>query len=56
MVSKRRKTGDWKAVATGRNNKPRFLPGPRGLTNIPNLGDVGSAAYRRLMKKVRKAT
>ena len=23
----------------------------KGLTNIPNVGDVGSAAYRRLMAK-----
>lgn len=27
----------------------------KGLTNIPNLTDVGSAAYRRLQAKRRKA-
>lgn len=51
-MTKARKVGDWKAVAAGRSHKPRELRTGRGLSNIPSPGDVGSAAYRRLMAKV----
>lgn len=51
-MTKARKVGDWKAVAAGRTHKPRELRNGRGLTNIPRLSDVGSAAYRRLMEKI----
>lgn len=48
-----RKPGDWKVIANGRNNRERDLVKGRGLSNIPPLTDVGSAAYRRLNKKGR---
>jgi hypothetical protein len=50
-MTKARKVGDWKAVATGRNHKPREMRNGRGLSNVPNMGDVGSAAYRRSLAK-----
>lgn len=50
-MTKARKVGDWKAVANGRAHKVREMRTGRGLSNIPNLTDVGSAAYRRLMAK-----
>lgn len=50
-MSKARKVGDWKAVAAGRAHKPRELRTGRGQSNVPNLTDVGSAAYRRLLAK-----
>lgn len=46
-MTKARKVGDWKSVAAGRNNKPRELRNGRGLSNIPNPSETGSAAYRR---------
>ena len=47
-----RKTGDWIAVARGReNNRNRDIRTGRGVTNIPNVTDTGSAAYRRLVKR-----
>lgn len=49
MSGKGRKPGDWKSIAIGRSRIPRDLSNGRGLSNIPNLQDVGSAAYRRLM-------
>lgn len=51
-MTKARKVGDWKAVANGRANKVREMRTGRGLSNIPNATDVGSAAYRRLQAKV----
>lgn len=45
--AKHRKPGDWKAIAKGRDNKARYVRTGRGLTNVPDLGDTGSAAYRR---------
>lgn len=51
MPGYKRKPGDWKSVANSRAQIPRIALGPRGLTNIPNIGDTGSAAYRRLMKR-----
>lgn len=50
-MAKRRKAGQWKEVVTSRKNKERDLQQGRGLSNIPNIMDVGSAAYRRLMNK-----
>lgn len=51
-MTKARKVGDWKAVAAGRSHKPREMRTGRGLSNTPNLTDVGSAAYRRLLAKI----
>lgn len=47
---KNRKTGDWVNIAKGRQNRDREIVN-RGDRDMPNMGDVGSAAYRRLMKK-----
>jgi len=44
-----RKPGDWKTIAAGRERAVREIRTTRGLTNVPNVRDVGSAAYRRLM-------
>lgn len=49
--AKHRKRGDWEALAKGRANVPRVLINHHGNTGIPTLGDVGSAAYRRLLAK-----
>lgn len=52
---KGRKTGDWKAIEQGRaRNKNRFLVTSRGLSNVPVVGEIGSAAYRRLIRKGHK--
>lgn len=54
MKGKGRKKGDWVAVARGRGNKERDYakrPATGGM-NYPKLGDVGSAAYRRLLSRV----
>lgn len=48
MKGKHRKKGDWKVIANGRNNRPRDFVNGNGLSNIPRITDVGSAAYRRL--------
>jgi len=48
---KRRKRGDWVSIASGRSHTPRDLINGHGLSNIPKIGDVGSAAYRRLVVK-----
>lgn len=44
--------GAWIALARGRDNNARALSArdPRRGINYPRLGDVGSAAYRRLRK------
>lgn len=47
-MSKHRKPGQWREVASGRSKTPRETRTGRGLTNIPNVGETGSAAYRRL--------
>lgn len=52
---KGRKAGDWKAIAAGRARIPRELINGRGLTNIPRIDEVGSAAYRRLVNGTRHA-
>jgi hypothetical protein len=48
-----RSKGSWVSIHNGRANKDRSLPNrdPRRGINFPNLGDVGSAAYRRLLQK-----
>ena len=46
---KRRKKGDWIAIAAGRKNKDFALPTTRGLSNDPPK-ETGSAAYRRLQR------
>jgi hypothetical protein len=55
MAAKKRKPGDWKAVAAGREKKPRDLHMGHGLKNIPAVTDTGSAAYRRLLKQKSKS-
>jgi len=52
-MAKHRKPGDWKNVATQRAMVVRQEPKGRGLSNVPVVTDTGSAAYRRLRKKVR---
>ena len=54
---KGRKHGDWVAVASMRTRTPKELINGRGLSNIPKIGEVGSAAYRRLLQrgKMRRA-
>lgn len=52
---KGRKPGDWKAIAAGRQRIQRDIINGRGLSNIPKMGDVGSAAYRRLLAQGRRA-
>jgi len=44
---KRRKKGEWVAIANGRSHRDTVLTNGHGLSNIPQRGDVGSAAYRR---------
>jgi len=44
-----RKPGDWKTIAAARERIVREIRTTRGVTNIPNVRDVGSAAYRRLL-------
>lgn len=53
MATKRRKPGDWKAVAAGRMKTQREMLRGHGLSNIPQVGEVGSAAYRRLLARQR---
>lgn len=54
MAAKKRKPGDWKAVASGRAKKPRDMQNGHGLKNIPAVTETGSAAYRRLLKQKSK--
>ena len=53
-MTKARKPGQWREIAAGRAHKARELRSGRGLTNIPKLTDVGSAAYRRLLDALKK--
>lgn len=46
---KGRKKGDWIAIAAGRARVPKDIVNGRGLSNVPKIGDVGSAVYRRLL-------
>lgn len=52
MANKHRKPGAWKDIAHSRNNVPRILVNGRGLSNTPKVTETGSAAYRRLQRKV----
>ena len=42
---------NWEAIARGRAHLTRDLRTTRGVTNIPKIGEVGSAAYRRMQAK-----
>lgn len=46
-----RKPGDWKTIAAGRRNKPVELVNGRGASGFVTVGEVGSAAYRRMKAK-----
>lgn len=46
-----RKKGDWIILAKGRSHAARELVTNPGANQRPRVGDVGSAAYRRLMAK-----
>jgi hypothetical protein len=48
--NKKRKTGDWIAIANGRKNKALEVV-HRGNRDYPTTGAVGSAAYQRRMGK-----
>lgn len=48
-IGKGRKKGDWIAVAKGRGSTAKALVNGTGVSGIPKITDVGSAAYRRLM-------
>lgn len=48
--SKKRKTGDWISIASGRKGRGLEVVN-RSNRDMPQIGDVGSAAYRRLMNK-----
>lgn len=43
---KNRKPGDWISIAKGRQNRDREIV-HRGDRDMPNMSDIGSAAYRR---------
>lgn len=51
MKGKGRKKGDWVAVAKGRASRVREIASRAATTgmNYPKSGDVGSAAYRRIL-------
>ena len=48
--NKKRKVGDWIAISKGRVNRDREVVN-RSNRDYPNMGEVGSAAYRRLVRK-----
>lgn len=48
--NKKRKVGDWVNIAAGRKNKGLEVV-HRSNRDMPGIGDVGSAAYRRLQGK-----
>lgn len=54
MANKHRKPGDWRGVAAGRAAVPRIAVRGHGLSNVPAMGETGSAAYRRLAEKKNK--
>lgn len=53
MKGKGRKKGDWVKVAQSRGGSRREVASrsSRIGINFPNIGDVGSAAYRRLLAR-----
>ena len=50
-MAKYRKPGQWIEIAKARSKVERVNRTSRGLTNIPNMNEAGSAAYRRMNKK-----
>lgn len=50
----RRKPGDWKNIAKGRDGNNRHARNVDPMTCAPNVGDVGSASYRRRTKVSRR--
>jgi hypothetical protein len=54
MPNKHRAKGDWQKIANQRAHKERFVRTSRGVTNIPIIGDIGTAAYRRLLARLTK--
>lgn len=54
--AKNRKPGEWMIVEKGRRGKQRDTSKSHGLTNIPKVGEVGSAAYRRLVNAANRVT
>jgi hypothetical protein len=44
-----RKKGEWVSIAKGRSYARRELVTNPGANQRPRIGDVGSAAYRRLL-------
>lgn len=49
-MAKGRTPGQWKSIAAQRDHKKRVNRTGHGLTNIPDVTETGSAAYRRLAK------
>jgi hypothetical protein len=47
---KKRKAGDWQNIANGRKGRGLEVIN-RANRDIPQMGDVGSAAYRRAQGK-----
>ncbi len=54
MAAKHRKPGDWKGIHNSRNLIPRIPVKGHGLTNVPGMNETGSAAYRRLLDRLKK--
>ncbi len=52
--SKKQQKSDMQAKITARERIPRTLRTTRGVTNIPVIGEIGSAAYRRIQAKKNK--
>jgi hypothetical protein len=52
MPNKHRAKGDWQKIANQRAHKERFIRTSRGVTNIPRIGEVGSAAYQRTLTTI----
>lgn len=49
-MAKHRKPGEWLKISVERSRKERLVRTGRGLTNIPVIGETGSAAYRRMRR------
>lgn len=52
-MAKYRTPGQWKSIAAQRAHKTRVNRTGRGLTNIPDITETGSAAYRRFTPRRR---
>lgn len=46
-----RKKGEWVLIAKGRSHAKRDVVSNPGTNQRPRIGEVGSAAYRRLKAK-----